>query len=132
MVLRLTSRSPRRPGFVATVICASSRRLDANPGASEPHDFAVRQQTAFVSRAAASTASRPAFVTCARPSVGQDSDRYRSDLGSLASEISEFQKIPREAFSSSSPQTRAAYEHQILNDLADAEKKVAQLSQDLI
>src|SRR5258706_7038166 len=42
MVLRLTSRSPRRPGFVVTVACASSRRLDANPGAPEPHDLAVR------------------------------------------------------------------------------------------
>jgi hemolysin D len=29
-------------------------------------------------------------------------------------------------------QTRAAYEHQVLNDLSDAEKKVAELSQDLI
>src|SRR5260370_5449405 len=45
MVLRLTSRSPRRPGFVVTVACASSRRLDANPGAPEPHDLAVRLST---------------------------------------------------------------------------------------
>src|SRR5437667_12558130 len=28
-----------------TVICASSRRLDASIGASEPHDFAVRVST---------------------------------------------------------------------------------------
>src|SRR5258705_6309600 len=33
MVLRLTSRSPRRPCFVVTVACASSRRLDASTGA---------------------------------------------------------------------------------------------------
>src|SRR5258707_2121297 len=42
MVLRLTSRSPRRPCFVVTVACAPSRRLDASIGASEPHDLAVR------------------------------------------------------------------------------------------
>jgi hemolysin D len=29
-------------------------------------------------------------------------------------------------------QTKAAYEHQVLNDLSDAEKKVAELSQDLV
>ena len=98
MVLRLTSRSPRRPGFVVTVACASSRRLDASIGASEPHDFAVRFNIIRPARirspdAAASTASRSAFVTCARPSVGRDGERYRSDLGPLASEISEFQKF---------------------------------------
>ena len=32
-------------GLVVTVICASSRRLDASFGASEPHDFAVRVGT---------------------------------------------------------------------------------------
>ncbi len=42
MVLRLTSRSPRRPGLFDTVACASYRRLDASIGASERHDFAVR------------------------------------------------------------------------------------------
>src|SRR5437016_8022201 len=36
--------------FVVTVVCASSRRLDASFGASEPHDFAVRVST-FVKRA---------------------------------------------------------------------------------
>src|SRR6266403_1481655 len=97
MVLRLTSRSPRCPGLFDTVACASYRRLDASIGASERHDLAVRQQAALVSRAAASTASRPTFVTCARPSVGQDGRGYRSDLGPLASEISEFQKISHKA-----------------------------------
>jgi hypothetical protein len=71
------------------------RKLDASVGASEPHDFAVRarlhkslldglgtspaealakaDQRRSSCRAAASTASRPAFVTIAsRPSVGQD------------------------------------------------------------
>jgi hemolysin D len=38
----------------------------------------------------------------------------------------------RQALEQQIEQTRAAYEHQILNDLSDAEKKVAELSQDLI
>src|SRR5258706_10023310 len=93
MVLRLTSRSPRRPCFVVTVACAPSRRLDASIGASEPHDLAVRISIIRPARirspdAAASTASLPAFVTFAkRPSVGRDSDRYRSDLGQARNEI---------------------------------------------
>ncbi len=107
----VTTVTPERPGIPRamvyaglfdTVACASYRRLDAGIGASERHDLAVRQQAALVSRAAASTASRPASVTCARPSVGQDGRGYRSDLGPLASEISEFQKISHKAFSSSS------------------------------
>jgi len=49
-----------------TVACASSRRLAAGIGASEPHDFAVRVSIIRPARycspdAAASTASRPAF-----------------------------------------------------------------------
>lgn len=38
----------------------------------------------------------------------------------------------RQALEQQIGQTKAAYEHQILNDLSDAEKKVAQLSLDLI
>jgi hemolysin D len=38
----------------------------------------------------------------------------------------------RQALEQQIEQTRAAYEHQVLNDLSDAEKKVAELSQDLI
>ena len=81
-----------------TVACASYRRLDASIGASERHDLAVRVSIIRPARycspdAAASTASRSAFVTCARPSVGRDGEGYRSDLGPLASEISEFQKF---------------------------------------
>jgi hemolysin D len=38
----------------------------------------------------------------------------------------------REALEQQIDQTRAAYEHQVLNDLSDAEKKLAELSQDLI
>jgi hypothetical protein len=42
--LRLTSCSPRRPGFFATVAPEklASQGLDASVGASGPHDFAVR------------------------------------------------------------------------------------------
>src|SRR5258705_1523189 len=66
----------RAPGLFDTVICASSRRLDASIGASERHDLAVRISVIRPARfrapdAAASTASRSAFVTCARPSVGR-------------------------------------------------------------
>jgi hypothetical protein len=70
--------------------CKNLRQLDASAGASGPHDFAVRDNISRLTRrqsltgfnppcdlialnAAASTASRPAFVTIAiRPSVGQD------------------------------------------------------------
>src|SRR4051794_34099696 len=46
-----------------------SARLDASVGASGPHDFAVRSQHRSSFDTAASTASRPAFVTIAkRPS----------------------------------------------------------------
>lgn len=38
----------------------------------------------------------------------------------------------RQALEQQIEQTRAAYEHQVLNDLSDAEKKVAELSQDLV
>ena len=38
----------------------------------------------------------------------------------------------RQALEQQLGQTRAAYEHQVLNDLSDAERKVAELSQDLI
>ena len=92
MVLRLTSRSPRRPCFVVTVACAPSRRLDASIGASEPHDLAVRISIIRPARirapdAAASTASRSAFVTCARPSVGTGHPGYASDLGRTKTKI---------------------------------------------
>jgi hypothetical protein len=59
-----------------TVVPRKFARLDASIGASEPHDFAVRISIIRPARyclpdAAASTASRSAFVTCARPSVGR-------------------------------------------------------------
>ena len=52
---------------------SASRELDASVGASGPHDFAVREPSAFVNALPASTASCPASVTVSsRPSVGQD------------------------------------------------------------
>src|SRR5258706_4904977 len=55
---------------------ATFARLDAGIGASEPHDLAVRISIIRPARirspdAAASTPSRSAFVTCARPSLGR-------------------------------------------------------------
>ena len=50
--LRLIARSPRRPGFLATVACGCFRKLDASIGASGPHDFAVREASALVFSAA--------------------------------------------------------------------------------
>ena len=71
MVLRLIARSPRGPGFFATVTRGCLRELDASVGASGPHDFAVRLRRLRQERHSASTASRPAFVTIARrPSIG--------------------------------------------------------------
>ena len=76
-----------------TVICASYRRLDASIGASERHDLAVRQQTALVSRAARVHRIPPHVDDVANaPLKGRDNNGYRSDLGRLASEISEIQK----------------------------------------
>jgi hypothetical protein len=45
------------------------RQLDISVGISGPHDFAVREMSAFALAPQAATASRPAFVTIAiRPS----------------------------------------------------------------
>jgi hypothetical protein len=84
----------------------ASAKLDASVGASGPHDFAVRDiavrlRAVNCSRArrpalrpqlradaAASTASRPAFVTIAsRPSVGQDGRACRTDFSENESGI---------------------------------------------
>jgi hypothetical protein len=52
MVLRLISRSPRGPGFLAPVIPEklASQELNASVGASGPHDFAVRIQRVRLTR----------------------------------------------------------------------------------
>jgi hypothetical protein len=48
----------------------------------QDHTTSPSASAPFVKSASASTASRPAFVTIAsRPSVGRDSEGYRSDLG---------------------------------------------------
>ena len=73
----------------------TSARLDAGVEASGPHDFAVRFMRPAIAHgnppcdhlvragAAASTASRPAFVTIAiRPSVGGDPNHIRLIWGS--------------------------------------------------
>jgi hypothetical protein len=44
----------------------SSAKLDASVEASGPHDFAVRELSAFVNALLASTASRPTSVTIAK------------------------------------------------------------------
>src|SRR5450631_4333192 len=55
MVLRFPPHSPRGPGFLAPVTCATRWRrckLSASVGAPGSHGFAVRKQAALVSRAA--------------------------------------------------------------------------------
>jgi hypothetical protein len=51
MFLRLITRSPWRPGFLATIAPEKlvSQEFDASVGASGPHDFAVRNKR-FVQR----------------------------------------------------------------------------------
>ena len=58
------------------------QELDASVGASGPHDFAVRKQSALVKAPLASTASRPASVTIAsRPSCRDGTGRVgKGDL----------------------------------------------------
>src|ERR1700675_3560372 len=61
MVLRLMSYSPRRSGFLVTVIPEklASQELDAGVEASGPHDFAVRLTRRSSKALSASTASPP-------------------------------------------------------------------------
>ena len=62
---------PGEPGFLATVACASSRRLDTSVGVSERHDLtvrlsAIRQLRCSVHRIPPSVddvAQRPSFGT---------------------------------------------------------------------
>src|SRR5213080_2829355 len=77
-----------------TVICASYRRLDASIGASEPHDFAVRVGTVRQRHRLRPPHPVPNVDDVAqRPSVGRDGANQWTDLGLLASEISEIQKL---------------------------------------
>jgi hypothetical protein len=76
-----------------TVICASSRRLDASIGASERHDLAVRVSAIRQRHYRVHRIPPRVDDVAQRPSEGRDNEGYRSDLGPLASEISEFQKL---------------------------------------
>src|SRR5260370_35949710 len=68
---------------------------DLTPALGRQNDTTSPSASAlFVNCAAASTASRPAFVTCARPSVGTGRPTYITDLGLAASKISEIRKSP--------------------------------------
>jgi hypothetical protein len=82
MVLRLISRSPRRSGFLVTVI-GGAASADLTPASRrQDHTTLPSASVPFVNGTSASTASHPASVTIAiRPSVGWDSDGYRGDLG---------------------------------------------------
>src|SRR5437762_3232661 len=79
--------------FPVTGLCchrrlASTAKLDASVGASEPHDFAVHLTCCSSAAPSASIASRPAFVTIAsRPSVGRDGGVYNFDLGQIGNGI---------------------------------------------
>ena len=69
MVLRVTSCSPRRPGFVVSVIGAMRqhcRQLDISVGISGPHDFIVRDRRIRLMRQ-----SRPSHPA---PDVRDDRD----------------------------------------------------------
>src|SRR6202048_1471685 len=79
--------APRRSGFLVTVACASSRRLDAGVEASGPHDFAVRVSTVRLRAARVHRIPPRVDDVAQRPSVGQDGEEYRSDLGFGKTEI---------------------------------------------
>ena len=88
MALRLTSCSPRRPGFFVTVTCELSCKLDASVGASEPHDFTVRNWRARLARHPRPPRPAPTFVTMANaPLAGQDDGSCRFDLPDGLSKI---------------------------------------------
>ncbi len=64
VVLRLISRSPRGPGFLAPVACVMRkhhRKLDLSVGRPGPRDFTVREWQSSSRIAIASTASRLTF-----------------------------------------------------------------------
>ena len=74
MVLTPITRSPRCPGLLATVACASDRKLDPSVARSRPHALAVRGIAPSSLAPPASTASRPAFRDDREPPlcVGRD------------------------------------------------------------
>src|SRR3984885_7882923 len=62
MVYGLSRALPGVPGFLVTVACAPSRRLDTSVGVSGPHVFSVRKKALSSEALLASTASCPALV----------------------------------------------------------------------
>src|SRR5256886_17710010 len=71
--LRLIPRSPRRPGFLATVACGSLP-ADLTPASGRQDHTALPSALSFarLAKAKASTASRPTFVTMANaPLLGE-------------------------------------------------------------
>ena len=62
-------------------------------GASEPHDLAVRVGSVRYTRRSVHRIPPRVDDVAQRPSVGRDGRGYIADLGLLASEISEIQKL---------------------------------------
>jgi len=92
MVLRLTSRSP---GDQACLTPSPALLLaDLTPASGRQNDTTWPYAKApFVKGAAASTASRPALMTLRNAPLWDGTARINeTDLGPLASEISEIQK----------------------------------------
>src|ERR1035437_4973718 len=80
--LRLTSRSPRRPGSFATVIRETAFANLTPASGCQDHTTSPSASARSSAALSASTTSRPASVTTAkRPSVGRDGGGYRTDLG---------------------------------------------------
>src|SRR6266403_1622819 len=92
MVLRLTSRSPRRSGLLSP----SSARLlaDLTPASGrQNHTTSPSASAPFVTRAARVHRIPPRVRDVRTPlCLGRDGRGYIADLGVLASKISEFQK----------------------------------------
>src|ERR1700737_2440196 len=92
--LRLTSRSPRRPGSFATVASGNSSANLTPASGCQDHTTSPSASVPFVNGTSTSTASHPAFVTIAiRPSSGTRQWAYTTDLGRTASVISEIPKL---------------------------------------
>jgi hypothetical protein len=67
--LRLISRSPRGPGFLAPVASRSFCSLSLSVGRPGPHDFAVRDLDVRLTQGRVHRIPQPTFVTIAkRPS----------------------------------------------------------------
>jgi hypothetical protein len=80
MVLRLISRSPRGPGFLAPVIPEklASQELGASVGASGPHDFTVRDLGVRLTRGRVHRIPLPTFVTIAKRPSSRPRDARKS------------------------------------------------------